>query len=71
MFPRHRLSARIHAGMRHVPCEFAGHPFEILCGDAQDNPAYVPPEGVVGYDFFANFTLVVDCGGGEITFVEN
>ena len=71
MFPRHRLSGRIHAGMRRVPCEFAGHPFEILCGDAQDNPAYVPSEGVIGYDFFANFTLVVDRGGGEITFVEN
>ena len=59
------------APMRRVACEFAGRPFEILCGDAQDNPAYVPPEGVIGYDFFANFTLVVDRGGGEITFVEN
>ena len=28
-------------------------------------------EGVIGHDFFANFTLVVDRGGGEITFVEN
>ena len=53
------------APMRRVPCEFAGHPFEILCGDAQDNPAYVPPEGVIGYDFFANFILVVDRVGGE------
>ena len=52
-----------------VPCEFAGHPFEILCGDAQDNPAYVPPEGVIGYDFFANFTLVVDRNGGKMIFV--
>ena len=59
------------APMRRVPCEFAGHPFEILCGDAQDNPAYVPPEGVIGYDFFANFTLVVDRGGGEMAFVKN
>ena len=58
------------APMRRVPCEFAGHPFEILCGDAQDNPAYVPPEGVIGYDFFANFPLVVDRVGGEMTFVK-
>ena len=59
------------APMRRVPCEFAGHPFEILCGDAQDNPAYVPPEGVIGYDLFANFTLVVDRFGGKVAFVKN
>ena len=59
------------APMRRVPCEFAGHPFEILCGDAQDNPAYVPSEGVIGYDFFANFTLVVDRVGGKMNFVRN
>ena len=59
------------APMRRVPCEFAGHPFEIFCGDAQDNPAYVPPEGVIGYDFFANFTLVVDRVGGKVSFVKN
>ena len=59
------------APMCRVPCEFAGHPFEILCGDAQDNPAYVPPEGVIGYDFFANFTLVVDHVGGKMTFIKN
>ena len=54
------------APVRRVPCEFAGHQFEILCGDANDNPEYVPPEGVIGYDFFANFTLVVDrLGGGD------
>ena len=54
------------APVRRVPCEFAGHLFEILCGDANDNPEYVPPEGVIGYDFFANFTLVVDrLGGGD------
>ena len=28
-------------------------------------------EGVIGYDFFANFTLVVDRVGGEMTFVKN
>ena len=27
------------APMRRVPCEFAGHPFEILCGDACYNKA--------------------------------
>ena len=64
------------APMRRVPCEFAGHPFEILCGDARDNKANpngcaVPPEGVIGYDFFANFTLVVDRVGGKGTFVKN
>lgn len=59
------------APMRRVPCEFAGHQFEILCGDAQDNPAYVPPEGVIGYDFFDNFTIVVDCFGGKVTIIKN
>ena len=59
------------APMRRVPCEFAGHSFEILCGDRVDNPEYVPAEGVIGYDFFANFTVVVDRLGGEITFVKN
>ena len=29
----------------------------------------VPPEGVIGYDFFANFTLVVDRLGGKVAFV--
>jgi len=32
---------------------------------------YVPPEGVIGYDFFANFTVVVDSQGGKMTFVKN
>lgn len=64
------------APMRRVPCEFAGHPFEILCGDARDNKARldccaVPSEGVIGYDFFANFTLVVDRVGGKMSFVRN
>lgn len=64
------------APMRRVPCEFAGYPFEILCGDARDNKARldccaVPPEGVIGFDFFNHFTLVVDCLGGKMTFVKN
>ena len=59
------------APMRRVPCEFAGHQFEILCGDKKDNPEYVPHEGVIGYDFFNNFTLVVDRVGGKMTFVRN
>ena len=59
------------APMRRVPCEFVGHRFEILCGDAQDNPAHVPSEGVIGYDFFNNFTLVVDHVGGKMSFVKN
>ena len=58
------------APVRRVPCEFAGQSFEILCGDANDNPEYVPPEGVIGYDFFTNFTLVVDSVGGKMTFVK-
>ena len=59
------------APVRRVPCEFAGHPFEILCGDAKDNPEYVPDEGVIGYDFFDNFTVVVDRLGGKMVFVKN
>ena len=34
-------------------------------------PAYVPPEGVIGYDFFANFTIAADRVGGKMTFVNN
>ena len=37
----------------------------IVTGDV------VPPAGVIGYDFFANFTLVVDRVGGKMTFVKN
>ena len=64
------------APMRHVPCEFVGHPFEILCGDARDNKARldccaVPPEGVIGFDFFNNFTVIIDRLGGNMTFVKN
>ena len=60
----------------HVPCELAGHPFEILCADALENQerpngAAVPKEGVIGYDFFANFTIVVDRHGWNLTFVKN
>ena len=58
------------APVRHVPCEFAGRPFEILCGDAKDNPEYVPDEGVIGYDFFNNFTVVADSIAGKMTFVK-
>ena len=63
------------APMRRVPCEFAGHFFEILCGDAHENKARldvcaVPPEGVIGYDFFNNFIIVVDRVGGEMMFVK-
>ena len=37
----------------------------ILAGDA------ILSEGVIGYDFFANFTLVVDRFGGKMSFVKN
>ena len=57
--------------VRRTPCEFMDHRFEIICGDAKDNPAFVPAEGVIGYDFFANFTVVVDRLGGSMTFVKN
>ena len=30
----------------------------------------VPHEGVIGYDFFNNFTLVVDRLGGKMSFVK-
>ena len=33
--------------------------------------AVVPSEGVIGYDFFNNFTLVVDRIGGKMSFVKN
>ena len=58
---------------RHVPCELAGLPFDILCANALENQerpkgAAVPKEGVIGYDFFANFTIVVDRLGGKMIF---
>jgi len=59
------------APMRRVPCEFAGHPFEILCGDAKDNPEFVPSEGVIDYDFFNNFTVVVDRRDDKMTFIKS
>ena len=31
----------------------------------------VPPIGVIGYDFFANFTIIVDRLGGKMTFIKN
>ena len=31
-----------------------------------NNPEYVPPEGAIGYDFFNNFTIVVDRGGKKM-----
>lgn len=57
--------------VRRTPCKFMDHRFEIICGDAKDNPAFVPAEGVIGYDFFANFTVVVDRIVGSMTFVKN
>ena len=36
-----------------------------------NNPEYVPTEGVIGYDFFNNFTIVVDRGGKKMRFVKN
>ena len=64
------------AHVRHVPCELAGHSFEILCADALENQerpkgAAVPREGVIGYDFFNNFTVVVDRLGGKLIFIKN
>ena len=32
---------------------------------------YVQPEGVIGHDFFANFTVVGDRLGGKMTFIKN
>ena len=53
------------APVRRTPCDFNGHPFEILCADALDNGQApggkaVPPEGVIGYEFFKNFVVVID-----------
>jgi hypothetical protein len=36
-----------------------------------NNPEYVPSEGVIGYDFFKNFTIVVDRVGQKMSFVKN
>ncbi len=64
------------APMFHVPCAFGGHPFEILCGAASDNRAGVPSVtstgirsgGVVGYDFFNSFTVLINRRENLVTF---
>lgn len=53
------------APIRRTPCVFDGRPFEILCADAFDNGEAprgqaVPPEGVIGYEFFQNFSVIID-----------
>ena len=35
-----------------------------------NNLEYVPPEGAIGYDFFNNFTIVVDRGGKKMRFLK-
>ncbi len=32
---------------------------------------FPPLEDVIGYDFFNNFTLVVDCLGGKVSIAKN
>ena len=51
-----------------VPCELAGHSFEIVCGAASDNKAGVPPDGVIGYDFFNSFTVLLNLREMRLTF---
>lgn len=51
-----------------VPCSFAGCDFTIQCGDAADNRAPVPPEGVIGHDFFKAFAVVFDRRNGRLVF---
>jgi hypothetical protein len=46
--------------MFRVPCELAGCQFEIVCGAASDNKYGVPPDGVIGYDFFKSFTVLIN-----------
>ena len=63
------------ADVRKVPCSFSGHPFDILCANAPENQehpngAAVPEEGVIGYEFFNNFTLVADRLGRTMTFAK-
>lgn len=69
------LSGRVwNATVRMAPATFVGNGFEILCADALDNMEgsrpgdAVPLEGVIGYEFFANFTVVVDKGTCEMIF---
>ena len=40
----------------------------LLYSVMNNNPEYVPPEGAIGYDFFNNFTIVVDRGGKKRLF---
>ena len=43
----------------------------LYYSDMNNNPEYVLPEGVMGYDFFNNFTIVVDRGGKKMRFIKN
>lgn len=59
-----------------VPCEFQGHAFEIVCGAAADNKTGVPPAdftsvrtgGVIGYDFFNSFAVLINRRAKLVTF---
>lgn len=51
-----------------VPCRFDDHPFEVIGADAGDCPSPVPPENVIGYDFFNSFTVVIDKVGGVLAY---
>ena len=42
---------------------------KCFLGNAKDNPEFVPSEGVIGYDFFNNFTVFIDRLGGKMVFV--
>ena len=54
-----------------VPCVFEGVEFAALCGNLEDNLEGVPPEGVIGTDFFEKFTIVVDRVAGIMQYVVN
>lgn len=53
-----------------VPCSFDGHDFDAEFGDAERNP-HVPAEGVVGFDFFDHFGVLIDKVGKRVSYRVN
>ena len=44
---------------------------DVYVNEDQQKDGAVPAEGVIGYNFFNNFTIVIDRNGGKMTFVKN
>ncbi|MDO5320276.1 MAG: hypothetical protein Q4G65_16735 [bacterium] len=48
------------ARVRRVPASYKAISFEVLCADALENCEMVPSQGVIGYDFFNRFVVLME-----------